>query len=821
MQRTARKDLARAVGSIALLCSAAAFAAASAVSELSQSLAQPGDATRGASLYATCAACHGADGGGVADGTVPAIGAQPQRIIVKQLVDVRRQQRRDLRMEHFADRRHLEGARDIADVAAYAAALQPQAPAGTGTGRELAAGQSAYARACAGCHGAAAAADADKLLPRLAGQHFGYLERVLHITPEIEAMAGRSASDVGSGGMATKIVAARIAVGAGCHLCIAAGHHPHPLKRIEAGARCTWFLPASTPVAARKQWIAGTLRPAGAVHIDAGALAALRAGKSLLPAGVTGTLGRFESGETISVLTAEGSEVARGIAAYSGRRRRPHHGPAQRRDRGAAGFRGRDELNTGMTSSSCSTRWVRDERTQRDAGDRACRGGGGGRAGARHDRGQGPGAWRRGRHGACARVADILAANEADMAAATAAGLGAAMLDRLKLDAKRVEAIARGLDDIVALGDPVGTVIAEWTRPNGLRIQRVRVPLGVVGIIYESRPNVTADAGALCLKSGNAVILRGGSESMRSSAAIHACLVTGLQAAGLPLAAIQLVPTNDREAVGEMLSGMTEFIDVLVPRGGKSLVARVQKEARVPVIGHLEGNCHVYVDGAADLAMARAIVLNAKMRRTGICGAAETLLVDRRCAATHLAPLVQDLLAAGCEVRGDAAVQAVDARVKPATEADWGTGGRDHRGARRRRRRRGRRPHRALRLGAHRVDRDAGRGDRRALPGVRRQRHRAAQRLDAVRRRRRVRHGRRDRHLDRPLPRARAGRRRAAHQLQVRRARQRPDAGLSRPGSLSGALQPRRRSQCSSAGSSAATPTTSCARARGHAPRRR
>jgi glutamate-5-semialdehyde dehydrogenase len=272
-----------------------------------------------------------------------------------------------------------------------------------------------------------------------------------------------------------------------------------------------------------------------------------------------------------------------------------------------------------------------------------------------------------------ARVSDVLAANEADMAAAAAAGLGAAMLDRLKLDAKRIEAIARGLDDIITLPDPVGRVIAEWTRPNGLRIQRVRVPLGVVGIIYESRPNVTADAGALCLKSGNAVILRGGSESMRSSAAIHACLVTGLQAAGLPLAAIQLVPTTDRDAVGEMLSGMTEFIDVLVPRGGKSLVARVQQEARVPVIGHLEGNCHVYVDRDADLAMARAIVLNAKMRRTGICGAAETLLVDRACAATHLPALVGDLLAAGCEVRGDAAVQAVDARVKPAGEADWST----------------------------------------------------------------------------------------------------------------------------------------------------
>jgi glutamate-5-semialdehyde dehydrogenase len=272
-----------------------------------------------------------------------------------------------------------------------------------------------------------------------------------------------------------------------------------------------------------------------------------------------------------------------------------------------------------------------------------------------------------------ARAGDILAANDADMAAATAAGLGPAMLDRLRLDAQRVAAIARGLDEIVALPDPIGSVIAEWTRPNGLKIQRVRVPLGVIGIIYESRPNVTADAGALCLKSGNAVILRGGSESMRSSAAIHACLVTGLQVAGLPLASIQLVPTTDRAAVGEMLAGMTDSIDVLVPRGGKSLVARVQKEARVPVIGHLEGNCHIYVDRDADLAMARAVVLNAKMRRTGVCGAAETLLVDRGCAATHLAPLVGDLLAAGCEVRGDAAVQAVDARVKPATEADWGT----------------------------------------------------------------------------------------------------------------------------------------------------
>jgi glutamate-5-semialdehyde dehydrogenase len=272
-----------------------------------------------------------------------------------------------------------------------------------------------------------------------------------------------------------------------------------------------------------------------------------------------------------------------------------------------------------------------------------------------------------------ADVAAILAANAEDLRDAQAAGLGAAMVDRLKLDERRVEAMARGLDEIVTLADPIGAIIARWTRPNGLAISRVRVPLGVIGIIYESRPNVTADAGALCLKSGNAVILRGGSESRRSSAAIHACLVRGLVVAGLPAASIQLVPTTDRAAVGEMLGGMQEFIDVLVPRGGKSLVARVQSEARVPVIGHLEGNCHIYIDRDSDLAMARSITLNAKMRRTGICGAAETLLVDAACAQTHLGPLVADLLAAGCEVRGDESVQAADARVKPASEADWST----------------------------------------------------------------------------------------------------------------------------------------------------
>ena len=272
-----------------------------------------------------------------------------------------------------------------------------------------------------------------------------------------------------------------------------------------------------------------------------------------------------------------------------------------------------------------------------------------------------------------ARRGEILAANERDMSAARAAKLSGALLDRLQLDEKRVEGIARSIEEVVALPDPIGTTVADWDRPNGLRIQRVRVPLGVIGIIYESRPNVTADAGALCLKSGNAVILRGGSESRYSSAAIHACLVEGLPAVGLPEACIQLVPTTDRAAVGYMLAGMADYIDVIVPRGGKSLVARVQKEARVPVIGHLEGNCHVYVDRDADVPMARAIALNAKMRRTGVCVAAETLLVDRACVDTHLAPIIEDLLAAGCEVRGDATVQKVDSRVRPATEDDWYT----------------------------------------------------------------------------------------------------------------------------------------------------
>jgi glutamate-5-semialdehyde dehydrogenase len=265
----------------------------------------------------------------------------------------------------------------------------------------------------------------------------------------------------------------------------------------------------------------------------------------------------------------------------------------------------------------------------------------------------------------------ILDANKRDIDAARSR-LSASMIDRLALDAKRIEAIARGLEDVAALPDPIGTSLARWTRPNGLDIERVRVPLGVIGIIYESRPNVTADAGALCLKAGNVAILRGGSESTHSSHAIHRCIVEGLAAAGLPEDAVQMVATTDRAAVGLML-GMAGVIDVIVPRGGRSLVERVMNESKVPVFAHLEGLCHVYVDAKADLAMARQVVMNAKMRRVSVCGAAETLLIDRAVAETHLGPIVRDLIEAGCEVRGDAGVRAADSRVVAAVEADWTT----------------------------------------------------------------------------------------------------------------------------------------------------
>jgi glutamate-5-semialdehyde dehydrogenase len=267
----------------------------------------------------------------------------------------------------------------------------------------------------------------------------------------------------------------------------------------------------------------------------------------------------------------------------------------------------------------------------------------------------------------------ILAANEKDMEAAQARGLTGAMLDRLKLDDDRIEAIAKGLEAIVELEDPVGTTIAEWDMPSGLHIERRRVPLGVIGIIYESRPNVTADAGALCLKSGNAVILRGGSESFHSSRAIHTILEHGLDAAQLPSKAIQLVPTTDRAAVGEMLKGLDGSIDLLVPRGGRSLTERVTTEARVPVLGHLDGLCHVYIDKDADIEMAQKIAVNAKLRRTGICGSAETLLVDEAVADTHLPAVVKALQDQGCEIRGDEKSQALVPGIVAATEDDWST----------------------------------------------------------------------------------------------------------------------------------------------------
>jgi glutamate-5-semialdehyde dehydrogenase len=272
-----------------------------------------------------------------------------------------------------------------------------------------------------------------------------------------------------------------------------------------------------------------------------------------------------------------------------------------------------------------------------------------------------------------AAAADILAANAEDVAEARTAGASAAFVDRLTLTPARIDAMADGVATVRAIPDPIGRVTERWQRPNGMIIERVRVPLGVIAVIFESRPNVAADAGVLCLKSGNAVILRGGSDSFRSCRAIHHCLTKGLREAGLPEAAITLVPTRDRAAVGLLLSGLNGGVDVIVPRGGKSLVARVEAEARVPVFAHLDGVNHVYVDRAADLAMAKAIVLNAKMRRPGVCGAAETLLVDRAVAATHLEPLLGMLLDAGCEVRGDDAALRADPRVKPATAQDWDT----------------------------------------------------------------------------------------------------------------------------------------------------
>jgi glutamate-5-semialdehyde dehydrogenase len=268
---------------------------------------------------------------------------------------------------------------------------------------------------------------------------------------------------------------------------------------------------------------------------------------------------------------------------------------------------------------------------------------------------------------------DILSENARDLENAKAKDMKASFVDRLTLTEARLDAMAKGLEEIAALPDPVGQVMAQWTRPNGLAFSRVRVPIGVIGIIYESRPNVTADAGGLCLKSGNAAILRGGSDSFHSSGAIIACLQRGLDSAGLPRTAIQMVPNADRDCVGLMLEGLGGTLDLIVPRGGKSLVARVQQDARIPVFSHLEGICHVYVDKAADTEMAKAVCLNAKMRRTGVCGSAETILIDKAGAERNLKPIIATLIDAGCEIRGDASARHADPRVRPATEEDWST----------------------------------------------------------------------------------------------------------------------------------------------------
>ena len=377
---------------------------------------------------------------------------------------------------------------------------------------------------------------------------------------------------------------------------------------------------------------------------------------------------------------------------------------------------------------------------------------------------------------------DVLNANAIDMANGAEAGLSKAMLDRLDLDNDRIRAIAGSLKAIADLPDPVGETIAEWDRPNGLHIERVRTPLGVVGVIFESRPNVTADAGALCLKAGNAVILRGGSDAAETNAAIHSCIVSGLESAGLPADAVQLVPTTDRAAVGEMLAGLDGNVDVIVPRGGRSLVERVQRDARVPVFAHLEGIVHVYIDGSADPDMAREIVANSKMRRTGICGAAETLLFDR--AASHMVePIVEALRAMRCEVRGTNEIAALADGIVAATDDDWsteyldaivsarlvdGVGGGD-------------RAYRPLVVLAHGMRDRAGCRRRRAVLRGGGQRHPVAQRVHPVRRWRRVRHGRGDRHRHRPDARARPRRRGAADELQVPRAGAGAGAGDLKP----------------------------------------
>ncbi len=496
------------------------------------------------------------------------------------------------------------------------------------------------------------------------------LDRVTAITPEIEAMAGGTGSALSRGGMKTKLIAARAAMRAGCAMAITAGAVERPLTALASGAPCTWFEPDGDPHAARKRWISG-MKPRGRVTrrrrrgggARAGQVAAAgrrHRGRGRVPAR------RPDRGDRPG--RGGGRQGARGLRCLRGA---THHGPPLGPDRRTArppGPRRAGPPRRSGVLGGCEMDVRLDVKSlMQDIGEKA-------RAAAA-DLAFAPSAQKDAALRAAAdAIADdraaVLAANATDMELAEAKGLGGAMLDRLLLTEARVDGMVAGLRAIADQPDPVGQVMAEWDRPSGLHIRRVRTPIGVIGVIFESRPNVTADAGALCLKAGNAAILRGGSESLHSSRAIHAGLAAGLAAAGLPEGAIQLVPTTDRAAVGEMLT-MTRYIDVLVPRGGKGLVGRVQAEARVPVFAHLEGIVHIYVDRAADLAKARRVILNAKTRRTGICGAAECVLIDRGFYESEGAPFLADLIEAGVEVRGDDTLLGLPG-VVPAGHDDWG-----------------------------------------------------------------------------------------------------------------------------------------------------
>ena len=519
-----------------------------------------------------------------------------------------------------------------------------------------------------------------------------FIEEVWDITPEIASYAGPAVSGCSSGGMVTKLQAARIATSGGCRLAILDGRPYRPIKALREGSRCTWFKTTVTAVKARKRWIAGALKLCGRVQVDDGAKMALANGKSLLPAGVTSLAGEFRRGDAVCIVDSSGREIGRGLSAYDKSSALRILGRRSADILGILGYHRGEELihrddlaitaNIGLLKERRPDRPTRKSRVgdmQEQSQDlhallrriaRAARKTGrllaqtsgvvrasALRAAARHLR---------------AQQSAILEANRKDMHAARQKGRSAAFLDRLKLTPERVAGIAQSMESVASLPDPLRRTLAQWRRPNGLYIRRVSVPIGVVAIVYESRPNVTADAAALCLKSGNAAILRAGSESFHSAAAILFAVHQGLREVEIPTSAVQGIPTTDRAAVGLLMS-MSGDIDVLIPRGGRALTERIAKESRVPTLLHLEGVCHTYVHRSADPEMARRVVVNAKMRRPGICGATEALLVDRAWGARNLRVLLQDLRAAGCALRGDEETRKVlPKEVEPATSEDWG-----------------------------------------------------------------------------------------------------------------------------------------------------